>query len=65
MHFIKLILIAIALELLACFGISSDQDKSVKAIQEKESLQPITIIIDNPSNKISQSGSEKVYIMQI
>ncbi|MCK5080091.1 MAG: hypothetical protein KAR09_09105 [Bacteroidales bacterium] len=44
MHFVKLIIVAIALELLACLGFISQQDKSVKVVQDKEIKEQIITI---------------------
>ena len=65
MHFIKLILMAIVLELLACFGFSSDQDKKVNVIRENETAEPVTIITDKPSEIPLEAEPETVYIIQI
>jgi len=65
MHFIKLILVAIVCELLVCLGLSSEQDKSIKASQEMTNETPVTVIIENPSDKTDQSDPEKIYIMKM
>jgi len=65
MHFIKLILVAIVCELLACLGLSSEQDKSISVKQEITNETPVTVIIDNPSDKKDPSEPEKVYIMKM
>ena len=65
MHFIKLILMAIVLELLACFGFSSDQEKKVTVIRENETAEPVTINFDKPAEVTLEAEPETVYIIQI
>lgn len=65
MHFIKLILVAIALELLGCFGLGSDEEKSIST--EYETASEKTIIPRNTDKVVTQTDSipERIIVFQI
>jgi len=65
MYFIKLILIAIALELLGCFGLCSDEDQNIKA--ENETAVDLTFIPTSDDQTITRNDSvpERMIRIQI
>jgi len=65
MHFVKLIIIAIILELLACFGFTSQQDKSVKVVQDKEIKEQIITTHKEQLIYNCDSIPERVIVLQI
>lgn len=65
MYFIKLILIAIALELLGCFGLNSDEEKNI--IAENETAIDNTFIPTSDDQTIIRADSvpERMIRIQI